>query len=386
MSPAGTSALKISLVAAGLLLLVGCATTTTTPMASRPEPRVPEDSAGEPDKEIKTTAPALSEPMPGKTAQENLASRPEDAIDRAEESVVALLSAQLRIPRESIRVLQVARAEWPDMCLGLAAEGEICGLMITPGYAVSLAAGEQRFDFRTDESGQRIRLASAPKMEPGKPLVTWRDARSFSMLVVGTQRVAFGRRGRPLLVAPLGIPERATELQKMLARFAPFQARTVAGDIALAGVGTVKATPTDQRMVAEWAKLVSTESEKGLAERAPDRAIVWRRQGGQAGFCDLAIIGRAGTATAYSCRGGSEREIVRIDLSPEEISALYTWLDQDEAFSWRTEEGASAADGMTVSMEFDGDGVAPASETDRDEILAFVNRIVRRLFTARAGS
>ncbi|MGH8018731.1 MAG: hypothetical protein ACREIA_10630, partial [Opitutaceae bacterium] len=94
--------------------------------------------------------------------------------------VVDQLATQLRIPRDSIEVLQVSYAEWPNTCLGLPAEDEICGMMITPGYAISLATGGQRYEYRTDEAGQRIRLASAPRATPGDPLLTWRDSRSFS--------------------------------------------------------------------------------------------------------------------------------------------------------------------------------------------------------------
>ncbi|MGH8018859.1 MAG: hypothetical protein ACREIA_11290, partial [Opitutaceae bacterium] len=207
---------------------------------------------------------------------------------------------------------------------------------------------------------------------------------SFSMLIVGTQRVAFGRRGRPLLVAPLGVPDRAAELEKMLAEYASFQTRTPAGEIALAGVGPAEATPAESRMIAEWAKLVFAEADKGLTEPAADRALVWRRQGGIAGFCDLVVIGRAGIATAYSCRDGTERETARIELSTDEMTRLFAWLDQIETFSWRSDDSA-VADAMSITLDFAGEGIDPASEMDRDAIMAFVNRIVTRLFTASAA-
>lgn len=307
------------------------------------------------------------------------------AIDPAAAPVVARLATQLRIARDSIEVLQITRADWPDTCLGLSADGEICGMMITPGYAVSVAASGQRYEFRTDESGQRIRLASAPLVEPGNALVTWRDSNSFSMLVVGTQRVAFGARGRPLLVAPLAVPERAKELEAFLAKYAPFQTRTPVGEINLAGVGTTRASTTEQRMIAEWAKLVSTEANAGLTERAPDRGVIWRREGGPANVCDRVVIGRAGTATAYSCRGGSEREMARINLAPSEMEPLYKMFDHTEAFIWNAEEREAGTDSIDITIEFSGDGIDPVTLQNRENLTALVNRVVRRLFTAVSG-
>ncbi len=368
-----------------LFFLAGCATTNTTPLT--PPGSTPAGTNGAAPPSAENGEPPATASETGSNGGTPDVSPPNNKPDEdpAATPVVDQLAAQLRIPRDSIEVLQVTRAEWPNTCLGLPAEDEICGMMITPGYAISLAAGGQRYEYRTDETGRRIRLASAPRGTPGSPLLTWRDSRSFSMLVVGTERVAFGRRGRPQLVAPLGVPERAKELEKMLAEYAPFQARTPAGEVALTGVGSAHATPTDLRRIAEWAKLVSAEAEKGLEERAADRALVWRRQGGIAGFCDLVVIGRAGAATAYSCRAGMERETARIELSTDEMTRLFGWLDQIETFSSRSDDPAMA-DGMSITLDFAGDGIDPASEADRDAIMAFVNRVVTRLFTATAAN
>jgi hypothetical protein len=380
MFPVRIPIARFTLTALVLSLLAGCATTNTTPAGSQAATPAPTPGTA--------PVPKSSEPVPApdeSTDETADVVKDTPAETRAAQAVVDQLARQLRIPRESVQILQVTNAEWPNSCLGLPAEDEICAMMITPGYAISVAASGQRYDYRTDESARRIRLASAPLDSPGKPLLTWRDSRSFSTLIVGTQRVAFGRRGRPLLVAPLGIPERAKELEQLLADYAPFQARTPAGEVALAGVGATRATPVEMRTIAEWAKLVSAEAEQGLHERAVDRAIVWRRQGGLAGVCDLVVVGRSGTAIAYGCRGGTERETARIDIPAGEMAQLFTWLDNIETFSWRSDDPA-LAEGMSITLDFAGEGVEPASEAEREAIMAFVNRVVTRFFTARASS
>jgi hypothetical protein len=379
-SPASPASLAV-LLAASALILAGCATTTSslppetieTTDSSSPA-RTQQEADTEPPQQADLVA---TEELPEMSARPLSTPPRTAAVDPAAAPVVALLASQLRIPSESITVQQVDRADWPDTCLGLPAEGEICGMMITSGWAITLSTGDQRYQFRTDESGQRIRLASAPLVDAGKTLVTWRDSRSFSMLVVGTQRVAFGRRGRPMLAAPLAIPARAGELETLLARYSAFQANTPAGQIEFAGVGTQRATPTEQRMIAEWARLVHTEADKGLSEPAADRAIVWRRQG-SAGGADTGtvVIGRAGFAVAHGPTGPTV-----VHLEPDEMQELYRWIDRYESFEWRSDDEAPQSRPV-VSIDFAGEGVDILSETDRDAMLAFIHRTVRRLLVA----
>lgn len=313
------------------------------------------------------------------------ATPPAPAVDPLALASMARLAAQLHLTTAEISVLSVTPANWPDSCLGVPAEGEICAMMITPGHAVVLGANGRTYEFHTDAKGGRGRLAKAPPPETGDPLVTWRDSDSFSMLVVGTSRVAVGRRGLPLLGTALGVPARAEELQGFLARFAPFQARTPAGEVALRGVGAARATPAEQRMLAEWARLVAAEADGGLTEPVADRALVWRRTGGIAGFCDVVVVGRAGTATAFNCRLGEDHAVAQVRLAEPELAQLYLWLDKLDSFSWSSGNVGATADAMTVRLELDGSGSGQVPEAERDRMIEFINTLVRRLVEATGG-
>jgi hypothetical protein len=288
----------------------------------------------------------------------------------------------LRLAPNQVEIAQVTTANWPNSCLGLPAEGEICAMMITPGYAVSLAVAGQRYEFRTDESGQRIRLASAPRVETGEALLTWRDSQSFSVLVVGTENVTFGRRGGPMLTVPLTNPDRAGELMVFLGTYAPLQKQTAAGEVVLRSVGTTASSPAQQRMIAEWARMVREEAEQGMALPDADRVLVWERTGGIAGFCDQVVIGRTGTAIAYDCSTGTSKMISRLALQPDELAELYTWMDRHEPFYWESDTNGAVADAMDVTIDFKGAGVEPLTAARSGELLAFVDRVVDRLMTA----
>jgi hypothetical protein len=258
-------------------------------------------------------------------------------------------------------------------------------MVITPGYAVSLTAAGQRYEYRTDESGKRVRLASAPVAESGEALLTWRDSQSFSVLVVGTEKISFGIRGGPLLNVPPPNPVRARELLFFLGTFAPIQQQTNAGEIVLRSVGTTVATKPQQRMIAEWARLVRDEASNGLTEPAEDRLLVWTRSGGIAGFCNEVVIGHTGIATAYDCSGGDNRQMAQLNLDSAELAELYQWLDGYEAYSWESEPEGATADAMFVTLHFQGNGIERLTDTKPAELLAFVDRIVGRLMAKATG-
>ena len=61
---------------------------------------------------------------------------------------------------EEMEIVSVSPQQWPDSCLGLAEEGEVCADVITPGYEVVLSLESNEYTFRTDETGAAVRFAS----------------------------------------------------------------------------------------------------------------------------------------------------------------------------------------------------------------------------------
>lgn len=56
----------------------------------------------------------------------------------------------LKIPENSISVLSIAKAQWPDSCFGVD-NGELCAQIITPGYKISLkGTGNSVYIYHTD--------------------------------------------------------------------------------------------------------------------------------------------------------------------------------------------------------------------------------------------
>jgi hypothetical protein len=356
-----------------LPLLTSCSAPQSTRRPPTPAPALSADRAVDSAAGAVQTAPAQGPAAAPAAAPTAVPTRP--AFDPAAAPVVERLAAQLLIAPEAIVVVSLEPAQWPDSCLGLPAEGEICASMLTPGYAVALSVGIDTYEFRTDVTGEKIRVASAPPARTGEPLVTWRDSQSFNMMIVGTQRVAIGRRGRPLIAAPLAVPVRATELQDMLARYAPFQVQTPAGEIALRGVGAFRASETEQRMIAEWARLVSLEARAGREQPEADVALAWKQASEVADAYDAIEVTRTGRAVATNVRGGQVAEIASVVLRAEELAVLYGWLDRFEAFEFK--QAAVGAGGVEVALR--GTGVDEAGEADRAAIVDWIDAIALRL-------
>lgn len=69
-----------------------------------------------------------------------------------------VLSDQLGVSVENIQIVSTEQVEWPDACLGLAEEGEVCAQVITPGWDITFEVNGQEYEVRTDDLGQTVRF------------------------------------------------------------------------------------------------------------------------------------------------------------------------------------------------------------------------------------
>ncbi len=89
-------------------------------------------------------------------------SPPADVLATADaEAAVAAVRAQaakdLGVAEEVIDVTSIIQAEWPDGCLGLADSDQMCLMMITFGYEVTVATYSQTVVYRTDQTGAVVK-------------------------------------------------------------------------------------------------------------------------------------------------------------------------------------------------------------------------------------
>ncbi len=92
-----------------------------------------------------TTTPEIFIPLP--------------ADQRAFEAARSFLAARLGVDPLAISLVQVSPVDWPDSCLGLAAAGEACAQMVTPGFRIQVETGGKSYELHTNQAATEIRLA-----------------------------------------------------------------------------------------------------------------------------------------------------------------------------------------------------------------------------------
>ena len=79
------------------------------------------------------------------------------AHEQAVEETIEFVSLIDRIHPDKIKVISSEAAEWPNSCLGLPMDGEVCAEALVPGYKVTLEADGQIMVFRANKDGSSIR-------------------------------------------------------------------------------------------------------------------------------------------------------------------------------------------------------------------------------------
>ncbi len=135
--------------------------------------------------------------------------------------------------------------------------------MITPGYQIFFVVAGNHYEVHTDQTGKAVGivLASAPQVTSAILIWELTENGTCHRLEAG-DTIAFGMCGSPLTEVEV-FPVRTDELEELLDRYSAFTAETKAGKIEWRGQGSQKATLTEQRSIAEWARMVFQESQSG---------------------------------------------------------------------------------------------------------------------------
>jgi hypothetical protein len=72
-------------------------------------------------------------------------------------AAIRSLAQELGLDPGAIQVMDYEEVDWPDTCLGLPEPGEACGEAITAGWRVTLQAGGETYELRTDLIGSEVR-------------------------------------------------------------------------------------------------------------------------------------------------------------------------------------------------------------------------------------
>lgn len=89
-----------------------------------------------------------------------MASNRENQNSKVTQAVLETLSSQTGLPENTFQVVSVEAKTWPDACLGLPQEEEMCAQVLVSGHKITVVSEEKQWIYRSDESGTEIRLES----------------------------------------------------------------------------------------------------------------------------------------------------------------------------------------------------------------------------------
>ena len=104
---------------------------------------------------------SLSQPSPEATVSGDLMNqKPEKPPDTVIDAVLRAIIETTNVEKNQLQVQKATVETWSDGCLGLAKPDEICTQALVEGWRVIVSDGDQNWVYRTDRTGQIIRLES----------------------------------------------------------------------------------------------------------------------------------------------------------------------------------------------------------------------------------
>lgn len=309
---------------------------------------------------ISTTAPQMQSPLPAATSAPPAAAR----------NIVTMLRGWLNAPDAAINLISAEPQEWPNACLGLSVQGEMCAQVVTPGYKLTFEANGAQYVFHTDPEAYRYRVAAAPLPSIGEVLVTWTGQKtpeegSCATTEIGTDALSISDCGGTPVQANFVREQNAQAMKNYAAGYVSFEADTQAGKVAFNGKGSAQPTPAEQRMIAELADLMYREAIMGRPGASWANAVALQREGSLPACINVLTTGEVNVNSCQPDDAG-----ISTRLNPSGLDQLYRWLDTFSAFEY-------AVDGADkITMQFTGRGSSPATAEDMQAVHTFVESLI----------
>jgi hypothetical protein len=298
------------------------------------------------------TPVATEEPA---SPEEETTSMPAD-LTPAQLAAITSLSEKLSIAADEIKLVSTEAVTWPDGCLGIVRMGVMCTQAEVPGFKIMLDANGQEYEFHTNQDGSVV-LPAESAQEVGaaeetviKQLAANLGLQESEITVVSSQEIEFGD-------ACLGV--------------------------ALEGVMCAQVV-TPGRIIVLEANDVEYEyhtSQNGSRIQPATLGLVWKREGGIAGFCDTMVIFRSGEVLSSSCKSQDEGKMGTFAdlLTAREIRQFKDWTAELGEAKLDASDPKGVADRMVVTLEFFGIGAEEPTEAEQQALFEFAQDLYQRL-------
>ncbi|NWG05398.1 MAG: hypothetical protein HXY35_01790 [Chloroflexi bacterium] len=273
----------------------------------------------------------------------------------AQIAAVSALADITGLSADKISLVSTEAVTWPDGCLGVQRPGMMCTQALVDGFKIVLEADGKEYEFHTDEDGSAIVLVvtgeTSGLVEDAivAQLAQNLDLDKGDISVVSSEDVEFSD-------ACMGV---------------------AMPDIMCAQV------ITPGRIIVLEADGIQYEyhtSIDGSRVQPATPALIWKREGGIAGFCDSMIVFLSGEVYTSNCRGSDGKMGV--------LSALLTAEERDQFDAWIGEFGQAeldasdpegVADRMVLTLTFFGLSDGKFAASDEEALFLWTQDLFRKL-------
>jgi hypothetical protein len=154
-------------------------------------------------------------------------------------------------------------------------------------------------------------------------------------------------------------------------------------DVSMEGVMCAQVV-TPGRIIVLEANSIEYEyhaSEEGTQIQPATLALVWKREGGIAGFCDTLTVFRSGEVFATKCGAQADGNIGTLAnlLTSREIQQFSEWTVELGEVQLDASDPQGVADRMVVTMEFFGSGAEEPTESQQRTLFEFAQELYQQL-------
>ena len=110
-------------------------------------------------------------------------------------------------------------------------------------------------------------------------------------------------------------------------------------------------------------------------------ALVWKREGGIAGFCDTLTVFLSGEVFASQCKAQAEGRVGTFAelLSSQERTQFNSWMTKFAEADLDASDPKGVSDRMVVTLEFYGTGSKPPTQSEQQALFKFAQDLYQEL-------
>ena len=274
----------------------------------------------------------------------------------AQRAALTALSEQANLPADQIKLVATDAVTWPDGCLGIVRMGVLCTQAEVPGFKIILEADGKKYEFHTNQDGSIVMQVEGAQ-----------DSAAVEEIVIKQ------------LAENLGFKE--SDISVVSNTTIEFNDACLG--VAMEGVMCAQVITPGHIVVLE-ANGVQYEfhtSADGSRVQPATLAMVWKREGGIAGFCDTMTVFRSGEVYTSQCKPQPEGRMGTFAslLSSSEQEQFADWMAQFGEAHLDASDPVGVADQMKVTLELFGTGSEQITKPDQQALLEFAQDLFQKV-------